>query len=150
MLTKCTQSWALLWQVWLPKGVIPPECVDGSAWAGFLISQHIQGDKKDLQSGGAVQGREMPVSLSPCTSAGVPVLLVDTPCCLLYQQETEPLPSLPPWPCSPVTHSPQSWGGEGEGRRYCPNAFSHVITPVQCHTQLLITTRVKLSSIVSE
>lgn len=152
MLPKCTQSWALLWQIWLPKGSIPPECMDGSAWEGFLTSQGTQGDKKNLQSGGAVQGREMemPLSPSPCTSAGVPLLLVSIPCCVLNQQEIVPLPSLSPWSCSPGTASPQSWGGKGEGRGYCPNALSHVITPVQCPTQLLITTRVKLSSTVSE
>lgn len=60
------------------------------------------------------------------------------------------LPPLPPLPCSPGTASLQSLGGKGEGGGYCPNALSHVITPVQCPTQLLITTRVKLSSTVSE
>lgn len=143
-------SWARLWQIWLPKGVIPPECVDGSTQAGFLTSQGTQDDKKNLQSGAAVQGREMPLSLCPCTPAGVPVLLVVIPCCVLNQQEIVPLPSLLPWPCSPATASPQSWGGEGEGRGCCPNAFSHGITPIQCPTQLLITTQVKSSSIVSE
>lgn len=151
MLTKCTQSWALLWQIWLPKSVIPPEGVDGSAQAEFLTSQGTQGDKKEnLQSGAAVQGREVPLSPCPCTSAGVPVLLVDIPRCVLNQQETEPLPSLPPWPCSAATASPECWGSEGEGRGFCPNAFSQVMTPIQCPTQLLITTRVKLSSIASE
>lgn len=37
------------------------------------------------------------------------------PCCVLNQQEIVPLSSLPPWPCSPATASPQSWGGEGRG-----------------------------------
>lgn len=59
-------------------------------------------------------------------------------------------PPSPPWPCSPGRASLQSLGGKGEGGGYCPNALSHVITPVQCPTQLLITTRVKLSSTVSE
>ena len=58
--------------------------------------------------------------------------------------------SLPPWPRSPTAASLQSRGGEGEGRGYCPNALSHVVTLVQCPTQLSITTRVKLSSTVSE
>lgn len=126
------------------------------------------------------RGREMPLPLHTQTSAGVPVLsgskgdnaAADNNCssrhhplCTLSPQASSAggctvlcaeaagrVVSLPPspWSCSPAPASLQSQGGDGEGRGYYSNALSHVITPVQCPTQLLITTRVKLSSTVSE
>lgn len=151
---KCTQSRALLWQIWLPKGVIPQSVHTAQPRNCFLLRGALRVARKICSQELLCREGKCPFLCVPgpqqeflcCWWQGIP-------CCVLNQQEIVPLSSLPPWPCSPATASPQSWGGEGrggEGRGHCPNAFSYVITPTPCPTQLLITTRVKLSSIVSE
>lgn len=129
------------------EGKRPFLCIPGPQQE-FLRCRRTR-DKMLLQTTGAAPGNVPFCTLSPQASSacseGGRTLVCAKPAGRVVSQ-----PPSPPWSCSPAPASLQSQGGEGEGRGYCPNVLSHVITPVQCPTQLLITTRVKLSSTVSE